>query len=159
MSLSQSPPDMPMEPLADALQRLFSGEAMADIDGVSQEHLEVTYANSCDLLEREDFDGALELLVYLVMNDPYDFRFQFGYGLCLQHLGQAADAAKHYALACMLDPDDAGSTYRLGECHESLGDRESAAEAFQATIGLCVPPQVMGDLRLASEAALARLHG
>ncbi|RYX93982.1 MAG: hypothetical protein EOO28_16490 [Comamonadaceae bacterium] len=79
-------PLAPKQPQAVDWERFFNGAPAADEGTVSAEHLEVTYANSCDLLDQENFDGALELLVYLMKNDPYDFRFQFGYGLCLQHL-------------------------------------------------------------------------
>lgn len=82
-------PLAPKQPQAVDWGRFFRGASAADEEAVSTEHLEVTYANSCDLLDQEDFDGALELLVYLMKSDPYDFRFQFGYGLCLHHLKPA----------------------------------------------------------------------
>lgn len=142
----------------DAFQRLFGGATLAEINQVPLEQLEVIYAQACAHVDEDDFEGALERLLYVVVHDPYDFRFQFGYALCLHQLGQVADAAKHYGLAWMLDPSDAGSAFRLGECHAALGDHEAAAEAFHTAIALCNPPDLQPEIRLASESALQRLH-
>lgn len=145
-------------PGPDALMRLFAGETLAEMNEVPFEELEAAYAQACAHVDREDFNSALELLLYVVVHDPYDFRFQFGYALCLHQLGQVADAARHYGLAWMLDPSDAGSAFRLGECHAALGDHDAAAEAFHTAIALCNPPHLQSEIRLASEAALQRLH-
>jgi tetratricopeptide (TPR) repeat protein len=150
-------PDDP-QALAGVLTRLFGGEALAEIDDVPQERLEVIYEESCDLIDREDFEGAFDLLVYLVMANPYDFRFQFAYALCLQQFAQIADAAKHFGLAWLLDSNDAGSAFRIGECLAALGDRDAAAEAFETAIALCVPPNPTTEVRVYAEAALERLR-
>ena len=142
---------------ADALQRLFGGQTLAEMNGVSREELETVYGEACERVNQEDFEGALAHLQYLVVHDPYDFRFQFGFGLCLHQLGSVTDAAKHYGLAWMLDPSDAGCAFRLGECHEAMGDREAAYEAFQTAIALCNPPSLQPEIRMASEAALSGL--
>lgn len=143
---------------ADALQRLFGGETLAEMNGVRQEELETVYNEACERVDLEDFEGALAHLQYLVVHDPYDFRFQFGFGLCLHQLGSVTDAAKHYGLAWMLDPSDAGCAYRLGECHAAMGDREAAYEAFQTAIALCNPPSLQPEIRMASETALSGLR-
>lgn len=151
-------PHQDTPPEADALQRLFGGETLAAINGVSQERLEEAYQEACDAIGREEFEDALETLLFLVTNDAYDFRFQFGYALCLHQLGHVAEAARHYGLAWMLDCSDAAAAFRLGECHAALGDREAAAEAFETAIQLCGPPELKADLRHAAEAALLRLN-
>ncbi|MBC7604526.1 MAG: hypothetical protein H7255_17925 [Ramlibacter sp.] len=145
-------------PAAEALRRVFIGETSPDVDVVDQEQLEAVYAEVWERVTRQDFEGALGPLLFLVMHDPYEFRFQFSYGLCLQQEGRVAHAAKHYGLAWMLDPSDAGCAYRLGECHAVLGDREAATEAFETAIALCVAPQFNAEIRLASEAALQKLN-
>lgn len=142
----------------DALQRLFGGATLAEINQVPPEQLECVYAKGCDSVEREDFQGALDDMLYVVIHNPYEFRYQFAYGLCLHQLGQVADAARHYGLAWMLDPSDAGTAFRLGECHAALGDRAAAAEALETAIELCQPPNMQPDIRVAAEAALQRLH-
>jgi Flp pilus assembly protein TadD len=142
----------------DALQRLFGGATLAEINQVPQEQLEAVYTVGCERVDREDFEGALDPMLYVVVHNPYEFRYQFAYGLCLHQLGQVADAAKHYGLAWMLDPSDAGTAFRLGECHAALGDQEAAAEAFETAKALCDPPTFQSNIRLAAEAALHRLH-
>lgn len=144
--------------LTDALSRIFGGETLADIESIPQEYLETLYDDSCNFVDAADFESALDPLLYLVTANPYDFRFQFGYALCLHQLGQAADAAKHYGLAYMLDPRDPGCAYRLGECHLAMGDREAAEEAFHAAIALSIPPTAISEVRAAAEAALDRLN-
>jgi tetratricopeptide (TPR) repeat protein len=144
--------------VTDALQRVLGGQTLAALTGRPQQELEAVYADSCACVDREDFDSALDLLLYLVMHNPHDFRFQFGYALCLQQLGSVADAAKHYGLAYLLDASDAGCAYRLGECHENLGDGEAAAEAFRTAIDLCALPGAAPGLQVLAEAGLDRLN-
>ena len=151
--------DFQQTDIADALQRVLGGKTLAALNGMPQQHLEAVYADSCASVDRGDFESASDGLLYLVMHDPYDFRFQFGYGLCLHQLGSIADAARHYGLAYMLDASDAGCAYRLGECHESLGDGEAAAEAFRTAIALCSLPDAAPGLRVLAESGLDRLNG
>ena len=148
----------PDQVAVDALQRVFGGETLAEMNGVPPKELEALYAQAFDFVEREDFESALDPFVFLVVNNPYDFRFQFGYGLCLHMLGRVEDAAKHYGLAYMLDPSDAGCAFRLGECHVAMGDREAAVEAFETAVALCNPPHINPEIRMASEAAMHALH-
>ena len=142
----------------EALQRVFGGETLAEMNGVPPEELEKIYAEGVDLVEREDFDAALDPFCLLVIHNPYEFRFQFGYGLCLHMLGHVEDAAKHYGIAYMLDPSDAGCALRLGECHAAMGDRESAEEAFETAIALCSPPDINPEVRIAAEAAMSAIN-
>lgn len=142
---------------ADALRRMLVGETLAQLGEVPPEVLESAYGDACRCVDRGEFDEALDLLVVLVMQDPYDFRFQFGYAICLQQLGSVADAAKHFGLAYMLDVSDAGCAYRLGECHETLGDREAAVESFRTALDLCNLPGSPAGLRQLAEAGLDRM--
>ncbi len=151
--------DLPQPDIEDTIQRILGGTSLADLTGLSRQHLETVYTESCILVDREDFNGALDLLLYLVMHNPQDFRFQFGYALCLHQLGSVADAARHYGMAYLLDASDAGCAYRLGECHESMGDAQAAAEAFRATIALCNLPHAAPELRRLAEAGLDRVNG
>ncbi|MRD47056.1 tetratricopeptide repeat protein [Caenimonas koreensis] len=145
-------------PAVEVLQRIFVEDALAEIDQVPQEQLEAVYAEVWERVVRQDFAGALGPLLFLVVHDPYEFRFQFSYGLCLQQEGRVADAARHYGLAWMLDPSDPACAYRLGECHAALGDRDAAAEAFETAIALCAAPRLNADVRLAAEGALQKLR-
>ncbi|CAN5745112.1 N/A [soil metagenome] len=145
--------------LTDALQKVLGGQTLAALTHLPQQQLEAVYAQACYFVDREDFESALDSLLYLVMQDPQDFRFQFGYALCLHQLGSVTEAARHYGLAYMLDASDAGCAYRLGECHESLGDAEAAAEAFRTAISLCSLPDAAPGLRVLAESGLDRING
>lgn len=161
---SQPHPAAPDQPsngasaLSQTVIRLLGGEVLADINEIEQDRLEAKFDLACDLVDREDFDGAIDTLAMLAINDPYDFRFQFGFGLCLQQLGRIEDAARAFALASLLDPDDAGCVFRAGECCAALNDREGAELAFREAIDLCEPPTPNPEIRLACEAALARIN-
>lgn len=144
--------------LADAMNQLVGAATLDEAAEIPAGDLETLYAQAFEHVEKEEFDAALELLMTLVVSNPYDFRFQFGYALCLHQLGRAPDAAKHYGIAYMLDPSDAGTAFRLGECLASMGDREAATEAFETAIALCNPPGPNHEIRVASSAALLRLN-
>jgi type III secretion system low calcium response chaperone LcrH/SycD len=141
----------------DALQQLFGGQTLAQLIGVTEDHLEKVYEQGCELVEAGKFGPALDDFLFLVVHDPYEFRFQFGYAMCLHQLGSVAEAAKHFALAWILDPSDAGCSFRLGECHAALGDRDAAREAFETAIQLCNPPDFDPRIRAAAEAGLSKL--
>ncbi len=152
-----SPQACLLAPAAETVQRVLVSEALAELKHVPQNELETVYAEACARVNHQDFEGAMAHLQYLVVHDPYDFRFQFGFGLCLHQLGSVTDAFKHYGLAWVLDPSDAACAFRLGECHAAMGDHEAAYEAFQTAIVLCSPPSLRQEIRIACEAALAQL--
>ena len=143
----------------NALQQLFGGDTLAELIGVTPEHLESVYDRGCERVAAEDFESALDAFLFLAVHDPYEFRYQFGYATCLQQLGSIADAAKHFGLAWILDPSDAGCAFRLGECHAAMGDRDAAREAFETAIQLCGPPNFDPQIRAAAEDGLLQLNG
>lgn len=128
----------------------------ADIQGITEEELEAVYAETCESIEAEAFNQALDTAFFLVTHQPWDRRFQFTYALCLQQLGDAESAARHYSQAYAFDPTDAGCAYRIGECLESLGHIEEAKEAYKAALDLSFQGEGLPDLR---DAAQARLDG
>jgi type III secretion system low calcium response chaperone LcrH/SycD len=140
------------------MKQMMGGATLAELAAIPPAEIEALYTEAYEHVQREEFDAAIDPLLALVISNPYDFRFQFGYALCLHQLGRTEDAAKHYGLAYVLDPSDAGCAFRLGECLAAMGDREAATEAFESAIALCNPPGPNHEIRVASSAALVKLN-
>jgi Flp pilus assembly protein TadD len=100
----------------------------------------------------EDHPDAADLWSALVMAMPGEAACHFGFGLALQRVQQPELAGRHFSYACALDPSDAASAYRLGECLLALGWTSDAHDALLAAQQLCDlphnPPHIR-DLSLA----------
>lgn len=77
-----------------------------------------------------------DLAVYM----PGQAGAQFGLALSLQQEGQTEMAGRHFSYAYALDPSDAATAFRLGECLLALGYPNDAREALLAAQQLCELP-------------------
>jgi type III secretion system low calcium response chaperone LcrH/SycD len=145
------------EGLADAF--INHGVTLASAKGVSDEELEVLYAEAYGHLSEGRFDDAMEDLMLLVTSNPWDRRFQFAYGLAMQMAGRFETAGEHYVQALLLDATDAACVMRMGECLEALGNPTEAEDAYRACIQLSYLDPVYHEVRSHAEARLAVLSG
>ena len=143
------------EGLVDAL--LGHGLTSAMAHGITDDELEAVYAQGYEALERGDLDDALGHLSFLVIQQPWDPRFQYSLGLCQQHRGEYASAGSFYANALMLDATDALCAFRMGECLVAQDDREAARDAFEAAIQLSAIGGQQQQVRGFAESALDQL--
>jgi predicted Zn-dependent protease len=106
----------------------------------------------------EDQPDAAELWSALVMAMPGEAACHFGFGLALQRAQQAEMAGRHFSYACALDPSDAASAYRLGECLLALGWTSDAHDALLAAQQLCDLPHNPPHIRELSLALMQRMQ-
>lgn len=115
---------------------LFHGLTPAQLAGIRLEQLEAIYGLALEDLAAARFDGAIDRLVFLVQQDPWERRYQIGLAHALQGVGQWESAGHFYAQALLTDATDALCAYRAGECLAAMGDLESAREAFETARAL-----------------------
>ncbi|QEI06025.1 tetratricopeptide repeat protein [Pigmentiphaga aceris] len=145
------------EGLVDAF--VNHGVTLAALKGVSEAQLEALYTVAHGHLSEGRVDEALDDLLLLVTNNPWDRRFQFAFALALQMSGQYKEAGEHYSQALLLDATDAACVMRMGECLEATGNATEAEDAFRACIQLSYLKPEYHDVRAHAEARLAALSG
>lgn len=107
---------------------------------VAQQRLDELWEQANAAPENNDNNVALEAWSELVAAQPNEAAFHFGYALSLQQLKQLEFAGRHFSYAFALDPSDAASAYRLGECLAALGYTVEAHDALLAAQQLCDLP-------------------
>jgi tetratricopeptide (TPR) repeat protein len=133
--MSDLSPTQRLQELIESLQPLLPpGQE------VTQERLPELWQQANAALENNDNDLALEAWSELVAARPDEAAFHFGYALTLQQLKQFEFAGRHFSYAFALDPSDAASAYRLGECLAALGYTVEAHDALLAAQQLCDLP-------------------
>lgn len=143
------------EGMVDAL--LGNGLTSAMAHGITEDELEAVFALGYEALQRGDMDEAMGHLSFLVMQQPWDRRFQYSLGLCQQHRGEFASAAGFYANALLLDATDALCAFRMGECLVGQGDLVAARDAFEAAIQLSAIGPDPDGVRCFAQQALGQL--
>ncbi len=139
-----------LEALLDRLAPLVS-----DTPEPEPERMAVLWQQAQAALQTGDGDKALSTWGELVAMRPGEPSFQFGYAMALQALDQLAFAGRHYAYAYALDPTDAATAFRLGECLAALGETLEAHDALLAAQQLCDLPHNPPHIR---EMALRLMH-
>lgn len=104
------------ETLDQCREQLEQGYSLGDLRGITDAEYDALYRIARELCDSGDFHHALPVALQLTLHNPANYRYPFIAGACLQRLGHHAQAALMYALACDVNPDDAASAYRLGEC-------------------------------------------
>ncbi len=115
------------------------------------------YEQACEHLAQGRMEQARAQFEGLVQAAPFEQRFQFGLGLCLQDAGLLADAMRHYTVAYVLDASDAACAFRMGECLAQAGLTDEAREAFEASKALSALPRNAAEVGQMAAAALADL--
>jgi type III secretion system low calcium response chaperone LcrH/SycD len=144
------------EGLMDAY--LNHGATRASVQGITAEELEAVYAQALEALDEASLDDALQDLVFLVIHQPMDNRFQYSLGFCLQCLGDHTAAAGHYTYAMTLDATDALCALRMGECLLAMDDTVAARDGFEAAIQLSYLNSDDDDVRAQAQALLDTLN-
>jgi len=116
--------------------QLEQGVTLGELRGITREEYAALYCMASDLCDVGDFHHALPIALQLAVNNPFESRYAFIAGACLQRLGHHDRAAAMYALACDADPDDAAAAFRLGECLAALGHFEPARDFLNRCIDL-----------------------
>ncbi len=106
------------------------------------------------LMEAGNHAAAVDLAWALAYDDPWNRDHTLDLALCLQHLGELDSACRFYSVALLLDPTDAYTLYRLGECLDGLGERDDARAVYLATLELAREDAAYSDV---GQQALARL--
>lgn len=105
-------------------------------------------------IAQEDYEAALEDAWLLAYDAPWDRDGAIAFATCVQHLGDPEVAARHYAIALLLDERDAYCAYRIGECLGALDLLDEARDAFEAAVEMSWGTPAFQEVR---EHALQRI--
>lgn len=124
------------ETLEQCREQLQQGYTLGELRGITADEYAALYQIARDFCDQGDFHHALPVALQLAVHNPADYRYPFIAGACLQRLGQPAPAALMYALACDVNPDDAASAYRLGECLIAANRPDEARQFLHKAVDL-----------------------
>jgi tetratricopeptide (TPR) repeat protein len=118
------------EALAAVVRTLLPGSA-ADRAGkhVTPHEMAHWFQVAAQRCDEADFDKAVPVALNLLVNDPFDFRYSFMLGSCLQRTGRPREAIPFFFLSAQVKKTPA-SFFRLGECFAAIDDAPNAVKAF-----------------------------
>jgi len=146
------------ETLDQCREQLEQGYTLGELRGVTDEEYAALYQIARDFCDRGDFRHALPVALQLALHDPANYRYPFIAGACLQRLGQPEPAALMYALACDVNPDDAASAYRLGECLIAASRPDEAKSFLHKAVDLSYGKFHCRELQERARKKLEALH-
>ncbi|MEO1774716.1 MAG: hypothetical protein AAFS07_07175 [Pseudomonadota bacterium] len=116
------------------MQQLHEGLSLKDVLQLSDEQMEVLYAQAHRLLSSGNAKQAADAFLALIQVDYMEERFYFGFGVANQMLGDFKLAARAYAAFLSFDAQNPDGYLRLGECHLAVDELEHAREAIAFSI-------------------------
>ncbi len=146
------------ETLEQCREQLEQGYSLGQLRGITDEEYDALYRIARDLCDKGDFHHALPVALQLALHNPANYRYPFIAGACLQRLGHHEQAALMYALACDVNPDDAASAYRLGECLIAAKRPDDAKQFLHKAIDLSYGKFHCRELQTLAQKKLESLH-
>ena len=123
--------------------------APGDLAGVKVEKRQALFEQAKKLCDQKDYESAGKICGYLAALEPGNELYVFTFAGCLQRTGQL-EAAEFLYKHCAEGTLGAISSYRLGECLESLGRPADAWSAYEDGL-----KRAGHDRAMASVAAMA----
>ncbi len=134
--------DMPAdEMLRRIIDELLAGRTLGSLQGIDKGHVEGLYAVAHSLYQRERYDDARRIFMYLMVLDHYDTRFMLGLASCLQMLQQYDKAIEYFSMASLFRLDDPRPTFHTAECLLAQGRIDEAHEALSIVALECEEPR------------------
>lgn len=129
--------DSTQELLRLIIQALLEGRTLAFIQGVGQEVLDGLYGFAHSLYERERYEEARKIFLYLMMLDHVETRYMGAMAACLQMLKRYDEAIEYYSLASVCRLDDPRPTFHTAECLLAQGRTAEARDALSMVLNDC----------------------
>ncbi len=109
-------------------------QSLKDALKVSTQEIENTYAFAYLLHQQKKYEVAADTFQTLMMLDPTDWRFPYGFGACQHALQQWSLAAVYFTVAAELDSTNPFPYYYAGDCYQKMGNFEGAKAAYQTAL-------------------------
>ncbi len=117
----------------EVIALLNKGYSLADIAGLTSEHLEALYALAYQYYQVGSYTEAKNIFSALCLYDCHEIKFFMGLGASLQALGEYQKAADTYSVACTLSGlVDTKSMYFAAICLLKINKKDEAIAALEA---------------------------
>jgi tetratricopeptide (TPR) repeat protein len=113
------------------LDLVKQGHSLADIYGLTQEHRDAMFVKGCEFVQTGEIKKGRDWLTFLHVLDPRDARIVYLIAVTYQTEGNFTLAAKLYVFFLALDRTNLEGFLRLGECHLSAREYDTAATCFE----------------------------
>lgn len=113
------------------------GISVQEISKVPLEKEQEFYGIAFGLYEKGDYHSAAQLFTQLVLTDPFSEHYWKGLAGSKQSAGEFLAALQAWSLVCLLCESDPQPHFHAAECFLSLGDKQEALKALDASLNLC----------------------
>ena len=110
---------------------LMKSETLQEAYGVEERAMEEAYAKAYSLYERSDFGEAAVIFRWLVVLNPFVYKFWMGLGASWQMLEMLEKALHAYAMAALLDCEHPHPHFYAYRCYTKLGNEKDATKALR----------------------------
>jgi len=121
----------------NTLNRLAEGETLAQIKGLSAEHLEAMYVLAQHTMQTGQVEDAASVFYFLMMLDSTDSKFFTAFAACQQIQKNYEQALRIYAVAQLLDTSDPRVPQNAGVCCLHLNKLPEAEGLLNRANSIC----------------------
>lgn len=118
----------------EVLDFLANGGTIGDMAGFTANEYEAIYSIAYNFMQAQKTDKAVELLKFLVVNDPATARWYYALGVAEQARGDFPTALEAYSMAHILDVDDPLPQLQGGFCLMAMEKFGEAVEALEGAV-------------------------
>lgn len=109
---------------------LLKSDTLQMAYGIPDEDMEALYAEGYSFYEEGNYVQSADVFRWLVLFNPFAFRFWMGLGASQQLLQLHEKALHSYAVAALLDASTPYPHLYAFDCYSQLGDQEEAVKAL-----------------------------
>lgn len=150
-----------IEPPADVdllAQAYFArGGTLRELLGMGRGRLELLYAYACRRYAEQDWEGARQIYMALVVMDAECFEYWLALGMCLQRMQRHEQAIACFAHTAVKRLDDPRSSYLAALSFLVLGNVAQATDALAAAVKWCGNRRQYAELRTVAARLLASI--
>ncbi len=101
---------------------------------LSDDECEGLYSMGHNLYESGRYQDAINIFRFLMMTNPYEYKYTFGLAACMQMEKDYHEATSCYLLAATLKPDQPLPHFHSAECYLKLEDLSSVCISLSLAI-------------------------
>lgn len=112
-------------------RQVIDGRTFQEILGYSETVMEDFYAKARSLYERQEYQKAADVFVFLTTLNPYIHNYWLGLGMSEQLNENYQNALLAYAMGMLTQIQNPVIYYHSGNCYRALGDSVNALQSYE----------------------------
>ena len=116
------------------IRYIEDGKTFQEILGYSEERMEAYYQKAKELFDRQAYEKAAEVFLFLTTLNPYVPSFWLGLGMSEELLHHFHEALRAYGMAIFTHPQDPLPHYHSATCYLALHDPTHARQSLELAV-------------------------